>query len=220
MLAILATGESYSICASVVKKMEEELDVRIPKLQTIPNEVLNKPILSLKHCVARWRAMLPACKMFFRMDYHRILAKLYVGSRPESASDIEHLKREIDITAVLNLQTDDDMRYFKLEWDSMVKCYQACGIELHRSPIRDFDSADLQDKLPGGVSILETLLESGHTVYLHCSAGAGRSPTVAIAYLCWRSGWGLDQALAHVVQCRPCSPNIDAIRLATKKYAV
>jgi hypothetical protein len=150
------------------------------------------------------------------MDYHRIAPKLYVGSRPETVSDIEHLKREVGVTAVLNLQTDDDIRYFKLDWDSMVSCYQACGIAVHRAPVRDFDPADLQDKLPACVSVLGTLLESGHTVYLHCSAGAGRSPTVAIAYLCWRSAWDLDRAVAHVVQCRPCSPNTDAIRLATR----
>lgn len=154
------------------------------------------------------------------MDYHRILPKLYVGSHPEGASDIEQLKREAGVTAVLNLQTDDDMRYFELDWDSLLNCYKGWGIELRRAPVRDFDAADLQDKLPGCVSILETLLKSGHTVYLHCSAGAGRSPTVAIAYLCWRCSWDLDQAVAHVVQCRPCSPNVDVIRLAKDKYPV
>ena len=150
------------------------------------------------------------------MDYHRILPQLYVGSRPETASDVELLKREAHVTAVLNLQTDDDIRYFKLDWASLLSCYSTCGIEIHRAPVRDFDPADLQDKLPACVSTLDNLLKSGHTVYLHCSAGAGRSPTVAIAYLCWQSSWDLDRAVAHVVQCRPCSPNIDAIRLATK----
>jgi protein-tyrosine phosphatase len=149
------------------------------------------------------------------MDYHRIVSKLLIGSHPESAGAIERLKRETGVTAVLNLQTDDDMRYFKLDWDSLLNCYKSCGIELHRLPVRDFDAVDLQQKLPACVSALNDLLESGHTVYLHCSAGAGRSPTVAIAYLFWRHGWGLDQALAHVMQCRPCSPNLEAIRLAS-----
>jgi len=148
------------------------------------------------------------------MDYHRILPKLFIGSYPESAEEIERLKRETGVTAVLNLQTDDDMRYFKLDWDLLVKAYKSSGIELHRLAVRDFDAVDLQQKLPACVSALNDLLESGHTVYLYCSAGAGRSPTVAIAYLFWRHGWGLDQAVAHVMQCRPCSPNVEAIRLA------
>lgn len=149
------------------------------------------------------------------MDYHRIVSKLLIGSHPESAEEIERLKRETGVTAVLNLQTDDDMRYFKLDWASLLNYYKSCGIELCRVPVRDFDAVDLQHKLPACVSALNDLLESGHTVYLHCSAGAGRAPTVAIAYLFWRHGWGLDQAVAHVMQCRPCSPNLEAIRLAS-----
>lgn len=148
------------------------------------------------------------------MDYHRIVPKLFVGSHPEMADDIESLKREAGVTAVLNLQTDDDMRHFKLDWESLFSYYKTCGIELRRVPVRDFDAVDLQDKLPGCVSALNELLQSGHTVYLHCSAGAGRSPTVAIAYLYWRNGWSLEKAVAHVIQCRPCSPNVEAIRLA------
>jgi protein-tyrosine phosphatase len=149
------------------------------------------------------------------MDYRQILPKLFIGTYVETAADFERLKRETGVTAVLNLQTDDDMRYFKLDWNSLLHYYKSCGIELRRVPVRDFDAVDLQDKLPACVSTLNSLLESGHMVYLHCSAGAGRSPTVAIAYLFWRHGWGLDQAVAHVLQCRPCSPNVEAIRLAT-----
>ncbi|HXG52826.1 MAG TPA: dual specificity protein phosphatase family protein [candidate division Zixibacteria bacterium] len=149
------------------------------------------------------------------MDYHRIVSRLFVGSYPENAAEIERLRRESGVTAVLNLQTDDDMRHFGLDRDSLLDCYRSCGIELRRIPVRDFDAVDLRDKLPACVSALNDLLESGHTVYLHCSAGAGRSPTVAIAYLSWRRGWELDRAVAHVTQCRPCFPNIEAIRLCS-----
>lgn len=148
------------------------------------------------------------------MDYHQIFPRLYVGGYVAAGDDVARLKHEIGVTAVLNLQTDDDMRYLKLDWDSLLDCYKVYGIEVRRVPVRDFDATDLQRKLPASVSALSELLESGHTVYLHCSAGAGRSPSVAIAYLRWRCGWTLDRAVAHVTQCRPCTPNIEAIRLA------
>jgi protein-tyrosine phosphatase len=150
------------------------------------------------------------------MDYHPILSKLFVGSYPGSASDIEILKRQAAISAVLNLQTDDDMQHFNLDWNSLATHYQTCRIHPCRVPVRDLDPVDLQDKLPACVSALNELMESGHTVYLHCSAGAGRSPTVAVAYLSWCCGWDLDAAVAHVTQCRCCLPNIDAIRFATR----
>ena len=148
------------------------------------------------------------------MDYHQILPKLFIGTYVETVAEFERLRRETGVTAVLNLQTDDDMRYFKLDWGSLLDYYKICGIEARRVPVRDFDAVDLQDKLPACVSTVNNLLKSVHTVYLHCSAGSVRSPTVAIAYLVWRDGWTLDQAVAHVTQCRPCCPNLEAIRLA------
>lgn len=147
------------------------------------------------------------------MDYHQILTKLFVGSYPASVDDIRRLKRASGISAVLNLQTDEDIRHFQLDWDLLLSDYQTSGIELRRVSVRDFDPVDLQDKLPHAVLTSDQLLRAGHTLYLHCSAGAGRSPTVAIAYLAWCCGWDLDRAVVHVQQCRPCSPNVDAIRV-------
>ena len=88
------------------------------------------------------------------------------------------------------------------------------GVELRRIPIRDFDGLDLRKKLPQCVEALDELLRNGHTVYMHCNVGSGRSPNVAIAYLIWRQGWNLDDAIEHISKCRSCSPNIDAIVLA------
>lgn len=150
------------------------------------------------------------------MDYHQILPSLFVGSYPGNALDIERLQRESGITAVLSLQTDEDIEHFDLDWHSLLTHYKSCGIEVRRVAVRDFDAGDLQEKLPACVSTLNELMQSGHTVYLHCSAGAGRSPTVAIAYLFWCDGWNLDSAVDHVQQCRPCSPSIEAIRFAAK----
>ena len=145
------------------------------------------------------------------MDYHLIVPKLYVGSYPGSVDDIQLLKRQGEITGVLNLQTDDDMRHFELDWSSLVGHYTNFEIAVRRVPVRDFDPDNLRAKLPNCVSTLNELMQSNHTVYLHCSAGVGRSPTVAIAYLFWRCDWDLDRALAHVTQCRPCSPCMEAI---------
>ncbi len=148
------------------------------------------------------------------MEYAQILPHLFVGSHPSNAEDVEKLRRESGITAILNLQTDDDMRSLGLAWEPLEAHYRACGVELARLPVRDFDPLDLRQKLPECVRVLDSLLRAGHSVYLHCTAGTGRSPTVAIAYLHWCLGWGLDEAIVYVKQLRQTSPNLEAIRLA------
>ncbi len=50
------------------------------------------------------------------MDYAQLLARLFLGSHPQSIDDIERLRQEAGIRAVLNLQTDDDMRSVNLVW--------------------------------------------------------------------------------------------------------
>lgn len=148
------------------------------------------------------------------MEYDQIFPQLFIGSHPQSKDDIERLRQECGITAVLNLQTDEDMRWCDLDWESLEAHYRSCGIELARVPVRDFDPEELREKLPECVRALDGLLAAGHSVYLHCTAGASRSPTVAIAYLHRCRGWELEQAAVFVRQRRTCSPELDAIRLA------
>jgi protein-tyrosine phosphatase len=146
------------------------------------------------------------------IDYNRILPQLLVGTYLESAQEVQTLHRQDGVTAVLNLQTDQDIRAFSAEPPGDL--YAGSGVKLCRVPVRDFDSPDLRQKLPECVRALVRLLDEGHTVYLHCTVGANRSPTVAIAYLHWSLGWDLDSAVKHVKECRCCAPNVDAIRQA------
>src|SRR5437773_9378303 len=90
-------------------------------------------------------------------------------------------------------------------------------MDVRQMPVAYFVQHDLEVKLLTCVFMLNELMQSGQTVYLHCSAGTGRSPTVAIAYLFWCCDWDLDRAITHVTQCRPCSPSIEVISLATAR---
>jgi protein-tyrosine phosphatase len=159
-----------------------------------------------------WRTL--AARLKGRMDFSEIYPHVCVGSQPQSVEDIDRLRTEADITAVLNLQTDDDMESNHLDWKELEAHYRASKVEVVRIPVRDFDAPDLTDKLPECVRALTRLIEAGHTVYVHCTAGAGRSPTVAIAYLHRTGGLELEQAAAYVKQRRLCSPQLDAIREA------
>jgi protein-tyrosine phosphatase len=142
--------------------------------------------------------------------------EIAVGSYPDSPSQVAELKQSLGVTAVLNLQTEEDMEYLKLDWDVMQAHYDQHGIKVRRVPVRDFDPIDLERKLAACVSALSELIGSGHKVYVHCTAGCGRSPSVVVAYLHWQCGWDLDEAAAFVRQRRPSVPNIEAIRLSAR----
>ncbi len=148
------------------------------------------------------------------MDLSQVVPRLFVGSCPTSTDDIDHLKAEYGITAILSLQTDNDLDYWDMDWKRLECHCHEVGIMVRRVPVRDFDGLDLRKKLSQCVQELDALLKESGRVYIHCTVGAGRSPSVVIAYLHWKQGWNLDEAIEHVARCRSCSPNIEAIVLA------
>ena len=148
------------------------------------------------------------------MDYSQVLPEVYVGSCPESLEDIDRLQRKLGVTAVLNLQTDEDLDRLGCDWPRLRAHYRQLHVRVRRVPIRDFDEDDLRKRLPQCVQALGELLRENHTVYVHCTAGMGRAPSVAIAYLNWVQQYELDRAVHLVANSRPCSPNLEAIRLA------
>jgi protein-tyrosine phosphatase len=149
------------------------------------------------------------------MDCNRILDRLIVGEYPAQAEDAEWLSRHLGVTAVLNLQTDDDLAGLGVDWEELQQAYSRLGIEVRRVEIRDFDPDDLALHLPRAVRELRDLLDAGHTVYLHCTAGVGRSASVATAYLYWVGGKGLLESERLVRGRRECEPDLGSIEIAS-----
>jgi len=153
------------------------------------------------------------------MDFNQILPQLFVGSCPFDPPDVDSLKKHLGITAVLNLQTEEDFAYWGVNWREMEAAYRRLGIEVRRVPVEDFNAEDLRQKLPACVLALDELLRSGHTVYLHCTGGVNRSPSTVVAYLHWIQVMGFDEAVKYVKERRACDPYLEAIRLATEDRA-
>ena len=146
------------------------------------------------------------------INFDRIGPQLFVGTCPRSVVDVDRIHNSARVSAVLNLQTDRDFAEYKIDWPRLEEHYRARNVAVRRVPIIDFNAADLRNKLVLTVDTLEELLASEHTVYLHCTAGIGRAPTTAVAWLTLRGGWELDSAMELVTSRRSCAPNLDVIR--------
>jgi protein-tyrosine phosphatase len=143
------------------------------------------------------------------MKCDRVMPNLFVGPDPLEAADFEQL-RSLNISGVLSLQTEDDLGDRGVGWEE--KLALGAGMIFCNVPVTDFDSLDLRRKLLECVSALERMLKAGHTVYVHCTAGVSRSPTVVAAYLHWCLDWPLERAVEHLTKTRNCCPNAEVIR--------
>jgi len=129
-----------------------------------------------------------------------------VGTYPQTPEDIRHMKEKLGVTAVLSLQDDDDLEALGVRWDLFARGYQANGIVAVREPVKDFSPRALGARLAACVAALERLVAAGHRVYVHCTAGINRSPTVVIAWLHAHRGLSVADAAAQVTGRRQCWP--------------
>jgi atypical dual specificity phosphatase len=130
---------------------------------------------------------------------------LLVGEYPR-ISDIEWLKDEFRITAIQNLQDDEDLRINGIDLIGLREACHRHQIKLVRTPIRDGSSDDMAARLHDTLQSLQGLLAESERVYLHCNAGLNRAPTLAIAWLRASGGMSLNEAVAHVKKRRACGP--------------
>lgn len=150
------------------------------------------------------------------LNYNRILEGLIVGSCLQTPADADRLADAEGVRTVMCLQEDSDMAYFDLDVAPIRERCAARGDVTHlRHAIRDFDPFSLRRRLPGAVALLsQTAAAVGGTAYVHCTAGLGRAPATALAYMWWVHGIPLDDAYALLTGIRACAPRKDAIREA------
>eukprot|EP00897_Mesotaenium_endlicherianum_P006226 jgi/Mesen1/5631/ME000282S04777 len=153
------------------------------------------------------------------MYYTRITENLIVGSQPQSSEDIDRLFFDEGVAVVLNLQQDHDIQYWGININSIKHRCDQLGVRHYRRPARDFDPHSLRHELPRMVAVLDRHIREGRTVYVHCTAGLGRAPAAAIAYLFWFNDMDLGTAYHFVTSKRPCGPKKEAIRGATYDLA-
>lgn len=130
---------------------------------------------------------------------------LLIGEFPRPR-DVSWLKAEFGVTAVQNLQDDEDLALNGLRERELAEAYRKSGIKIVRTPIQDGSADAMAGRLSDALGALDKFISAGERVYLHCNAGLNRAPTLAIAYLRAHGGMSLDEACAHVKARRACGP--------------
>ncbi|KAI7749844.1 hypothetical protein M8C21_027509 [Ambrosia artemisiifolia] len=132
------------------------------------------------------------------MNYNFIRPDLIVGSCLQTSADVDKL-RSIKVKTIFCLQQDSD-----LDVDiSAIREYASTfdDIQHIRAEIRDFDGTDLRLRLPAVVSKLHKAVNrNGGVTYIHCTAGLGRAPATALAYMFWVQGYKLNNALSLLLR--------------------
>lgn len=150
------------------------------------------------------------------MNYNFILPDLIVGSCLQTPADVDKL-RDIGVKTIFCLQQDSDLEYFGVDIAAIRQYANSSGDIQHlRAEIRDFDAFDLRMRLPAVVSKLyKAINRNGGVTYIHCTAGLGRAPATALAYMFWVQGYKLSEAHKLLMSKRSCFPKLDAIKSAT-----
>jgi len=142
----------------------------------------------------------------------RLRPHLYIGPSVHP-SDLPRLQR-VRITAVLSLQQAG----VDLPLAAVERMRVACEprIAFHNVGIHDYDPAAVIAALPDALISLHGFISGGRIVYLHCSEGINRAPSVALAYLVRHEGLAIDAALADLRRCdagaRPYAAVIEWLR--------
>lgn len=150
------------------------------------------------------------------MNYNFVLPDLIVGSCLQTPSDVDRLK-SVGVKTVFCLQQDPDLEYFGVDINAIQERTKYIGgIEHIRAQIRDFDPFDLRKRLPAVVAKLYKAVERNKGItYIHCTAGLGRAPAVALTYMYWLLGYELLEANSLLLSVRPCFPKLESIKNAT-----
>ncbi|XP_009893842.1 PREDICTED: laforin [Charadrius vociferus] len=147
------------------------------------------------------------------MHYSRILPNIWLGSCPRQLEHVTvKLKHELGVTAVMNFQTEWDIvqnswgcnRYPEpMSPEILMKLYKEEGLAYVWMPTPDMSTEGRIQMLPQAVCLLHGLLENGHTVYVHCNAGVGRSTAAVSGWLKYVMGWSLRKVQYFLASRRP-----------------
>jgi protein-tyrosine phosphatase len=139
----------------------------------------------------------------WKLNWGEIRNDILIGSCPMTTADIDRIREDVGVNALLSLQTDECRAAFRIDYEAHLRHAERRQLLLVNTPMRDFDPPEQRQRLPAAVNALYRLLEGGHKVYVHCTAGINRSPLTVLAYLTFVEGMMVAEAIALIRRGRP-----------------
>lgn len=127
--------------------------------------------------------------------------RLYVGNYV--AASTRRILDDHGIQYVVNCQDTTSENYFEDDEVMTYLRFPVARLRPHYSPTASDGTKPVLDQFLPAFSFIDTTLSSGGNVLVHCLAGAHRAGTVGVAYLMYKSGMGMDEALRTAKVARP-----------------
>lgn len=134
-------------------------------------------------------------------SYSEVYPSLFLGDYVISRNPTR--LEELGVTHVVNCACGTEFNMVNTNEDYFHKS----GIAFHGIPARDTWKFQLAPYFDDAVDFIDSALNSGGKVYVHCMSGVSRSSTIVLAFLILKRGMGLMKAVQTVRQKRKIMPN-------------
>ena len=122
-------------------------------------------------------------------EYNQIDEGVFIGTNACCTSHFEKDLVAKDITVDISLEGE--------------KIAQPVGVDIFIWIPTVDRTAPKKEPVVAAVEALDSLLQAGRKVYIHCKNGHGRGPTFYAAYLRLKKGLSTEEALAKISEKRP-----------------
>lgn len=127
------------------------------------------------------------------LEHSRVTEALYVG--PQHRANGKRALMQAGITHIVNMRAEFDDAEHGLTLNGTHTANYCHLPTIDDDPI---SAAHIRE----GIAFIERALAQGGKVYIHCTAGVGRAPSLAAAYLISK-GCSVDEALNRIRAARP-----------------
>lgn len=138
------------------------------------------------------------------IKYSQISPQIYIGSQHSSAG--KRILTKMGITSIINMRSEHDDSQHDLVFG-----------DYYYLPTMEFSAPSIE-QIQNAIGFMQRVIEKSGKIYIHCSEGISRAPTLAAAYFI-QQGMTVSDAVATIKKSRPFI-NILPLQMARlKEYA-